>query len=195
MRQNTDPWVFGDTFLYSNCKQHTNNTPTRQPSALQSLPTGSMILFGSATGGDFVIDTVFVVRDKVGVFRPFEDMSHLSVEPAFDACTLQPLRTYEPHIGTSTYTLYRAATVDDPVHGMFSFVPSRVANGPNLRFARPAIHLPGIVNPASKQSPSGATGTDRRPVDDVVGAWHAVVDQVLAAGLSLGVQFATPPRR
>ena len=138
---------------------------------------------------------MFVIRDKVGQFRPVEDMRHLGVDAAFDTCTLQPLTTYEPHIGTSTYTLYRAATVDDPVHGMFSFVPSRLADGPSPRFARPAIHLPGIVNPASKQSPSGATATDRRPVEDVVNAWHAVVDQVLSAGLSLGVQFATPPRR
>ena len=31
-RQNTDPWVFGSTFLYSNCKQL---TPQLRPSALQ----------------------------------------------------------------------------------------------------------------------------------------------------------------
>ena len=194
MRQNTDPWVFGDSFLYSNCKQHTNNTPSRRASALQSLPPGSMVLFGSATAGDLVIDTVFVVRDKVGVFRPFDDMSHLGVDPAFDTCTLQPLTTSEPHIGASTYTLYRGATVDDPVHGMFSFAPCLVEGDPGMRFARPAIHLPGIVNPASTQSPSGATPNDRLAVAEVVDAWHTVVGQFRSAGLQLGVQFATPPR-
>lgn len=195
MRQNTDPWVFGDGFLYSNCKQHTNNTPSRRPSALQSLPPGSLILFGSAVDGAFVIDTVFVVRDTVGTFRPFEDMSHLGVDPAFDACTLQSLTTYEPHIGASMYTLYRGATVEDPVHGMFSFAPCRVHGEPDMRFARPAIHLPGSVNPASTQSPSGATAGDRRTVAEVVDAWRSVVDQVRAAGLLLGVRFATPPRQ
>jgi hypothetical protein len=162
-RQNTDPWVFGDGFRYSNCKQHTNNTPARQPSALQRLPAGSMILFGSAVSGGFVIDTVFVVGGKVGVFRPFDDMSHLGVDPAFEACTLQALTTYEPHIGASTYTLYRGATFDEPVHGMFSFVPCRVHGEPGMRFPRPAIDLPGIINPASKQSHSGATPDGRRP--------------------------------
>jgi hypothetical protein len=194
-RQNTDPWVFGDCFRYSNCKQHTNNTPARKPSALQRLPAGSMILFGSAVGGGFVIDTVFVVGGKVGVFRPFDDTSHLGVDPAFDACTMQALTTYEPHIGASTYTLYRGATVDDPVHGMFSYVPCHVHGEPGMRFPRPAIDLAGLINPASKQSPSGATANDRRPLGDVIDAWHAVVHQVLAAGLHLGVQFDTPPRR
>lgn len=47
-RRNTDPWVFGDTFLYSNCRQL---TPNRRPSALQRLPVGSLILFGSTVGG------------------------------------------------------------------------------------------------------------------------------------------------
>ncbi|MGH9192118.1 MAG: hypothetical protein ACRDZ0_06550 [Acidimicrobiales bacterium] len=195
MRQNTDPWVFGDSFLYSNCKQHTNNTPNRQPSALQSLPAGSIILFGSARYGGFVIDTVFVVRDKLGTFRPFDDTSHLQVDAAFDTCTLQPLTTYEPHIGASTYSLYRGATVDEPVHGMFSFVPSRVLGDPDMRFARPAVHLPGVVNPASKQSPSGGTLRDRRPIADVVAAWHRVVDQVRSAGLHLGVHLSTPLRQ
>jgi hypothetical protein len=147
-------------FSTANCKQHTNNTPHRQPSALQSLPVGSMILLGSARFGGFVIDTVFIVRDKLGTFRPFDDTSHLQVGAAFDTCTLQPLTTYEPHIGASTYSLYRGATIDEPVHGMFSFVPCRVHGDPGMRFAGPAAHLPDIVNPASRQSPSGATPKD-----------------------------------
>lgn len=42
-RQNTDPWVFGDRMLYSNCKQIRDNRPT----ALQSLSPGSVLCFGS----------------------------------------------------------------------------------------------------------------------------------------------------
>lgn len=195
MRQNTDPWVFGEAFLYSNCKQHTNNTPARRPSALQSLPACSMILFGSAQGDrGFVIDTVFVVRDTLGTFVPFEDMTHLGVDAAFEVCTLASLTTYEPHVGASTYTLVRGATIDEPVHGMFSFVPCRVRGEQGMRFPRPAIDLPGIVNPASKQSPSGATRKDRRPLGEVVAAWHSVVDQARSAGHRLGVHFSTPPR-
>ena len=56
-RHNTDPWVFGKTFLYSNCKQF---TPHGTPSALQSVTRGSLILFGSKLDHEFVLDTVFV---------------------------------------------------------------------------------------------------------------------------------------
>lgn len=194
-RQNTDPWVFGDSFLYSNCKQHTNNKPERRPSALQTLPAGSMILFGSAKQkpSRFLIDTVFVVRDTLGTFVPFDGTHHLPVDDAFTTCTLDSLTTYEPHIGTSTYTLVRAATIDVPVHGMFSFVPCRVYSDDRMRFPRPTINLAGIIDP-TRQSPSGATAKDRRPLGDVVAAWHAVVDQVRYAGLRLGVHFATPPQ-
>jgi hypothetical protein len=60
-RQNTDPWVFGDCFQYSNCHQLNRNQK-----GLRTLPAGSMILFGSTlglaseTGPRFVLDTVFV---------------------------------------------------------------------------------------------------------------------------------------
>src|SRR6266498_317400 len=59
-RQNTDPWVFGDEFRYSNCRQGSN-------AKLRRLAQGSVILFGSSLGGAFVLDTVLVVADA----RPF----------------------------------------------------------------------------------------------------------------------------
>jgi hypothetical protein len=55
--QNTDPFVFGDAFLYTNC---------RSPSAkLRRLTPGSVLLFGSGPGAGFVLDTVFVVAEGV----------------------------------------------------------------------------------------------------------------------------------
>jgi hypothetical protein len=62
-RQNTDPWVFGDCFHYSNCHQLNRN-------GLQNLAAGSVILFGStlglasAAGPRFVVDTVLVSSCK-----------------------------------------------------------------------------------------------------------------------------------
>ncbi len=53
-RQNTDPLVFGDHFLYSNCRQ-------RQNGKMRDLAHGSLVLFGSKLGGQFVLDTLFVV--------------------------------------------------------------------------------------------------------------------------------------
>jgi hypothetical protein len=58
-RQNTDPWVFGDCFRYSNCKQLDQQL---NPSALQRLTRGSIVLFGSTVDlksrPRFVIDTL-----------------------------------------------------------------------------------------------------------------------------------------
>jgi hypothetical protein len=55
--QNTDPFVFGERFLFTICQQHTATGPTQ----LRFLERGSVILFGSSVGRRFVLDTVFVV--------------------------------------------------------------------------------------------------------------------------------------
>ena len=81
-RQNTDPWVFGDCFRYSNCKQ-------QRQAALQKLARGSLILFGSTRDGNFVVDTVFVVRDSER-YRPAQPPEG---DDAFRICTIQSLLT------------------------------------------------------------------------------------------------------
>ena len=55
---NTDPYVFGDAFIYSNCRQ-------TQGGALQKLNRGDIILFCSSKLNDnIVLDTVFVVGSR-----------------------------------------------------------------------------------------------------------------------------------
>jgi hypothetical protein len=89
-------------------------------------------------------------------------------------------------------TLYRAATLDRPVSGMFSFVPARRADDPAPRFPRPAIGIPGLINPANRQSTWGS----KRPLDigAVRTAWCAVKEQVVEAGLLVAVSLEAPPR-
>ncbi|HEX6237741.1 MAG TPA: hypothetical protein VFZ68_11135 [Acidimicrobiales bacterium] len=189
--QNTDPWVFGDAFLYSNCKQILPSRGT--PTALQSLAPGSMILFGSAVGADFVIDTLFVVAEVIGRYQPVTAGAQLAVSGAFEACTLRPLAAYDPTIASATFTLYRGAGVDTPHEDMFSFVPCRPRRDRDLRFRRPPVRLPGVVNPRSKQAPAGAK--QQRPIGDVVDAWREVVRQVRDSGLLLGTRFDTPTQQ
>lgn len=186
-RHNTDPWVFGKTFLYSNCKQL---TPHGTPSALQSLTRGSLILFGSVLDHEFVLDTVFVVADSVRYTPSSAD--HLDVDDAFRTCTVESLTIPgDKDHRNSTFTLYRGATLEDQVDGMYSFVPARPSTTPDLRFARPAITAPGYVNPASKQSPSGV----RRPLgaNEVSQVWASVRNQVFDAGCVLGVSLDPVP--
>ena len=69
-RQNTDPFVFGDCFLYCCCKQRRcmKKSSVTQLTKMGDLDRGSLILFGSTIspkqgGPYFVLDTVFVVAD------------------------------------------------------------------------------------------------------------------------------------
>ena len=55
--RNTDPYVFGDYFIYSNCLQ--------SYSELQQLGKDDLILFGSSVDGNFVLDTLFVVDKEL----------------------------------------------------------------------------------------------------------------------------------
>ena len=180
-RQNTDPWVFGETFRYSNCKQLTYR---QNPSALQTLTPGSVIFFGSRLFGEFVLDTVFVVKDAV----PYYPHDPPETDEAFRVCTIESLIT--DGCADYPFALYRGATFEDPVADMFSFAPCRDAGGSGARFARPPISLPGYINPASAQSPSGA----RRPptIGQASEQWRSVREQVFLAGCELGVSFDTP---
>ena len=180
-RLNTDPWVFGEAFRYSNCKQL---TPHQNPSALQELTQGSVVLFGSKLLGEFVLDTVFVVRNPV----PYAPHDPPETDEAFRVCTIDSVGTEDR--GERQFTLYYGATFDEPVDGMYSFVPCRDAASEDARFARPAISLPGYINPASGQSPSGAK--TRRTMEQAFQQWHSVREQVLRAECELGVSFETP---
>lgn len=209
-RQNTDPWVFGDQMLYSNCRQ-LGPRPHRNPSAMQRLHTGSVILFGSTINGDFCLDTAFVVATSKRLLP--SNTADLDVDDAFRTCVIDTLRSAcdcggcnsctgkkrtgcnpdHGDVGDQELTLYRGATIDDPVHGMYSFVPALRTEDDPLRFARPAIELPGIVNPKSTQA---ARGPNRRlPIADVVRHWTDVRAQVLRADLDLAVRIQTPERR
>ena len=190
-RQNTDPWVFGDRFLYSNCKQL---TPSGGASALQHLTGGSVILFGSQIDGRFCLDTVFVVAESLR-YTP-TDAAGLPVDDAFRVCTIESLAAYQHHainLRAAQFTLYLGATYNNPVHGMYSFTPALPADAGGLRFARPEYSDRRFVNPKSKQSPSGAQL--RRPTPEVREAWHAAVQACQRADLCLAVNLHPTERR
>lgn len=199
-RQNTDPWVFGDRMLYSNCKQ-VSGTP-RRPTGMQSLSSGSVVCFGSTRRDQFWVDTVFVVAAA----EPWvpDQTAGLDLDEAFLVCVAQPLSTWaetntgcaSPRIGCAAgsgleFTLYRGATLEEPVHGMYSFVPARPVDHPTPRFARPVVRVPERINPASRQSPRGA----RRllPIETVRQAWTSLRDQVLTYDFVLATSLVTPP--
>lgn len=158
---------------------------------MQDLRPGSVILFGSKQPGRmaFALDTVFVVANS----QPYAlcDGNSLAEEPFVQRIVVAPLKTglgWE-HLA---FTLFDGATHDDPVAGMFSFVPCKSVDREPLRFARPVIDLPGFINPKSQQSPSGYTERHRVSFQTAGDAWRSVVAQVFASGCMLGHSLTEP---
>lgn len=128
--QNTDPFVFGNAFYYSCCKQE-------QFTSLRHLDVGSIILFGSTIsskhgGPYFALDTVFVVGEK---------RTYTAQTAQTDLAGFIP-RYYDEIMGFNTwgtkteFTCYKGATFNNPVNGMYSFVPCKTAERGSCGFQR-----------------------------------------------------------
>ena len=86
---NTDPFIFGERFLYSNCQQW----GTRR-NGLRCLDRGSVIAFGSRVSREWVLDTVLVVEDFIDYeAKDVRSMLADSTPEAFLEVTGAPIRT------------------------------------------------------------------------------------------------------
>jgi len=188
--QNTDPFVFGDRFLYTLCRQWKKAGGVRRPTALRDLDVGSLILFGSHKDGSFVLDTAFVVGASVlHDAQTWATVTRGLVPDAYADVTLRP--TYEWG-GGEELRLYFGATPGEPVNGMFSFVPCAPADNASPGFARPAIDLREHITPSLLM---GAKLARDLPVDRIKAIWQSVARQVLDQGVYLGTRFGVPPAR
>lgn len=145
---NIDPFVFGERFKYFWCQQ-------RQIGKMKKLEKGDIILFGSNLNQKFVLDTVFVVKDKVSYKYPNEfdkikkmlskedfdlflkcSLSFKEYDCEYDGCasknkTNQPCsdscNKKEEKSNDFERTFYIGATYEDrnEVNGMYSFVPTK----------------------------------------------------------------------
>ena len=155
---NTDPFIFNG-FIYSNCKQKAAGSLR----GLRELDRGSVLLFGSRVGANWVMDTLLVISDFVDYDRSNHQRALRGVIPeAFWDVVLGP--TYANR-ENDAFRLYRGATVDTPVDGMYSFFPC-IPEGRDTGFPRPTVHLPaeyfsrGLLQGAKGH---GAGPTDVRP--------------------------------
>lgn len=188
---NTDPFIFGERFLYSNCFQ--------SQGGLKQLDKGSVIAFGSGKKkiDRWMLDTVFVVRD----FKDYR-MSHVLDDLKNWAPTTFLDVTGRPLCADATggsscgppreeqLRLYRGATPDNPVDGMFSFFPASPARN-DTGFPRPFVDLSAeYFNPRSFRSPSGFRR--HRTPDELRSLWNCLASQVRKAGLVLGTYAELP---
>lgn len=179
---NTDPVVFGDRFLYSNCRQGRN-------AKLRDLAPGSIVVFGSKLDGGFVLDTLLVVAGE-GIDYERGATSAIACEEWVRAVVFDTLSAPGKGHPTDRFRLYRGLMHRDRPSGPFSFVPCR-PDGPDRSFARPAIELdrrwitPGLAMGA-RATPASA--------EELMGLWGLIVGQVQAVGLHLAVSISAPPR-
>jgi len=186
-RQNTDPFVFGDQFHYTGCRQHT----VRGPTQLRYLSHGSLILFGSCIGrSTFVLDTTFVVADYIDHSElDYRQALGRKISKTYQIVTIEPWYSATLPPGQS-HRLYFSATPNSPVDGMFSFFPCLPWNPGSGGFARPRILIPNRITQSlsrGKKISRDLTGAELKQL------WEDVVAQVVAAGLALGT-YAELPR-
>lgn len=193
--QNTDPYVFGDSFKYSVCKQFRQPQPGHagRSTYLARLAIGTLILFGSKLNHQFVLDTAFVV----GSFVPYTPATWANdvaatTSTVYRSVTFAPAHTtFIPEVGDVPLRLYSGATPAKTVQSMYSFFPCLpVYDGSYPRFRRPAIKLDNIINPALMMS----SKRTELPQDAVARAWSSIRQQVLDADLLLGVAATEPSK-
>ncbi len=183
---NTDPLVFGASFIYALCRQ------AKSP-ALRNLDIGSLVLFGSLKnlGGvpSFQLDTVFVVGSK----RPYS-----MNPPDFGGCLAgnpcQKRLVLDAGCDSAvtpqdTLTCYQGATPASPAGGMYSFAPSRVSTGLSEGFPRPTVPPSDYVNPRLGRN---FRITRKVHPDEILRLWDSIRTVVQHAGLVAGVHFAEP---
>lgn len=160
--QNTDPYVFGDYFIYSNCLQPTYTT-------LQNLEKDDIILFGSRSDGKFILDTLFVIDRE---FQPNEIVSD-----CFKKATYQ-------FIKNENLKIYKAKMYDpEKSEKIFSFFPCSLSPFDRPIIDLPYIHLPkrGIccLHQLHLQLESGIV-------------WNDVVEQIKKNNIYLGISATEP---
>jgi hypothetical protein len=182
--QNTDPYVFGNRFRYSNCRQNNKYGPLQT----QRLAAGSLILFGSGQAGKFVIDTVFIVGDAQHMSAATVDRL-AGVDRVFKAVVCDLL--YRGKNKKDHQRLYRGATPGKPEGKMFSYFPCLPEADAPRGFPRPSVRLDGLVNPKNWRALKIKNFDSRNKIEDL---WLRITKQVLDQGVHLGVWAATPAK-
>lgn len=181
--QNTDPFIFGEPFLYSNCKQLNKKS-------LKHLDRGSVILFGSKIHGSFVLDTVFVVDHWEILDKNFKEILKDKVSETFMDVTASRL-SYSSSI---SYRLYFGATYKKPIFGMYSFFPCLPYKQESKGFTRPRIVLDGFLTQSLMQGLRLNVDEVHNDIEIVRSLWEEVIEQVKEQGLMLGIETMIPPK-
>jgi len=186
---NTDPFVFGNNFKYSNCRQYTNKGKSK--TILQNLPSGSIILFGSCIKQNkkdvFVLDTVFVVQESIKYIPKEHSELHSNLKndyELFKAVTLDSLNKGKD--AGKKFTLYLGRSFNNRNRKNFSFVPCD-KNGKS--FAKVALTKKDMPELNMRLQTFKVLKKSKNNYLNPQEVWEKMAGVVLDKGLSLGVHF------
>lgn len=185
--QNTDPCVFCDKnsageFLYALCQQKKDG---KDSTLLKGLEKGDVVVFGSHLARKFIIDTVFVVAESIPYSGKTIGKFKESVPDWYFPLTLN-------HVAPDAcFTLYKGATYDNPVDGMYSFFPCVIDEKINSGFQRP--NLEDFNSGQTEESSSKIFDSNQkqgiRKIElSAQAVWQKIVAKVYEENLSLGVK-------
>ena len=186
---NTDPFVFGNRFKYSNCRQYTKKGKSK--TILQYLPSGSVILFGSCIKQKkedvFVLDTVFVVQKSIKYVPKKHSELHSNLKndyELFKAATLESLK--KGKIAGKEFTLYLGYRYSNKNRKNYSFVPCDKNGKP---FAKVALTKKDMPELSMRLRTFKVLKDSKNDYLDPHKVWEKVAKVVLKRKLSLGVRF------
>ena len=175
--QNTDPFVFGDRFLYSNCLQ--------SKPLMQNVPNESLILFGSEIYSEdainFVLDTVFVVQESIPINRRTVQAIRERTSQIFVDAVLRTINLDANH------RLYFSAPWSENRQGYFSYVPCKQYQQ-GVVMLRPVIPIQEF----HLRRPGAYQGVYKITCNDAQQYWLALTKFLLRHGYSLGIKTYLP---
>lgn len=208
--KNTDPYIFGKQFIYSNCRQ--NKLPEG------GLASGDIILFGSIKEEydnhprSFLLDTVFVVgAEKFHItsqtlFSDIRATCGNRISQFFGKTVWEPLkygdRCAAPlrNCVPDEYTLYFGASFHEKYQGMFSFSPIRIPGLSKIgndehgypRLTMTKMNVPKLLRDVINFDINPRFGVSCKADCDNVGIWNELKKFVFEEGYACGTRFAEP---
>ena len=202
-RQNTDPFVFHERFLYRCCHQIIKTGQTQ----LAHLLPGSIVLFGSRVNELFAVDTVFVV----GEFRDYYDQKGgMDFDPNLENyAEIVGVGLNKPGSGKGSgcgrcsrgskhlqMRLYYGASPDHRYEGMYSFVPCKRLRDDERGWARPTLTQDDIrniyANAISDKLSQGFKRCREATLEGNIAAWDLIRHLFAERGYLEGVRFECP---
>jgi len=181
--QNTDPWVYGNEFIYAVCKQ---------VSSRLLLAKDSVIIFGTEYKDHFAVDTVFVI-DK---YTPAETLkaNPSVVTDLYWSATINRLNAEYPLPGSKN-RVYKGKMWQSGLKELYSFVPCKpLSSNGKKGFQRLSLPHEWAQKELGFQKPGARTvcSTRHTGIEKATEVWNIIVKECIRQEYKLGVSFDEP---